>query len=77
MFVYLKSPDDGGETYFPNLNKKIKPVEGTAILWTNCDSNKQIYDESLHAGLPVKKGCKIGMNLWFTDTKYDKHPYNN
>lgn len=70
IFVYLKCPDEGGETYFPLLNKKFAPKAGDAVIWTNCinkNGNHLYLNDSLHAGTPVKKGEKIGLNIWILD----------
>lgn len=70
IFVYLKSPDEGGETYFPKLDKKFSPVLGDAIAWTNCIREKNDYkfnEWSLHEGRIVTKGKKIGLNIWLLD----------
>lgn len=70
IFVYLKCPEEGGETYFPLLNKKFTPSEGDAVMWTNCmkqNENHLYVKESLHSGTPVKKGEKIGLNIWILD----------
>lgn len=70
IFVYLKCPDEGGETFFPLLNKKFTPNAGDAVMWTNCinqNGNHLYVDKSLHAGTPVKKGEKIGLNIWILD----------
>ena len=72
IFVYIKNADKGGETYFEKLDKKFKPQEGSAILWPNCykkysnDTDYICFDQSLHGGLPVDKGQKIGLNIWLT-----------
>ena len=72
IFVYLKNADKGGETYFEKLDKKFKPKEGNAILWPNCykkystDNDYHYFIESLHGGLPVEEGQKIGLNIWLT-----------
>ena len=70
IFVYLKEPDEGGETEFPLLKQKFKPKKGSAILWSNCIKNGKKYllrKETLHSGKPVKKGIKIGLNIWILD----------
>ena len=70
IFVYLKCPEEGGETNFPRLNIKFKPVLGDAVAWTNCKRNNNAYEYykwSLHEGSIVKKGEKIGLNIWILD----------
>lgn len=70
IFVYLKCPDEGGETNFPFLNKTFSPNLGDAVIWTNCEKNNYGYkynEWSLHEGTVVTRGEKIGLNIWLID----------
>lgn len=51
-------PDGRGVTF--------KAVEGNAVFWTNfrADGSGSGYRETWHAGLPVTKGEKVGLNIW-------------
>ncbi|KAF2710542.1 hypothetical protein K504DRAFT_476484 [Pleomassaria siparia CBS 279.74] len=42
----------------------FKPIKGNAVFWENMRSDGSGYKESWHAGLPVKSGRKIGLNIW-------------
>jgi len=42
----------------------FKPIKGNAVFWENIRSDGTGYEESWHAGLPVTKGTKIGLNIW-------------
>ncbi|KAM0276990.1 hypothetical protein ACHAQH_006173 [Verticillium albo-atrum] len=46
----------------------FRPIEGNAVFWTNLvkgdDGEMTGDDRVLHAGLPIEKGSKLGMNLW-------------
>jgi prolyl 4-hydroxylase len=42
----------------------FKAIEGNAIFWLNFDSEGRGYKEVIHAGMPVKQGTKIGLNIW-------------
>lgn len=42
----------------------FKAREGSAIFWMNFDAAGRGYKEVIHAGLPVIKGTKIGLNIW-------------
>ncbi|GKT53894.1 2OG-Fe(II) oxygenase family protein [Colletotrichum tofieldiae] len=46
----------------------FKAVPGNAVFWENfrADGSGAGYDETWHAGLPVKKGVKVGLNIWST-----------
>ena len=72
IFVYLREPDEGGETEFPLLKQLYKPKKGNALAWTNCIKIKNKYllrKKTLHASKLVKKGIKIGLNIWILDKK--------
>lgn len=42
------------------------PRPGNAVYWENfrSDGTGRGYEETWHAGLPVKKGVKVGLNIW-------------
>jgi prolyl 4-hydroxylase len=42
----------------------FKPIAGNAVFWENMRSDGTGYSESWHAGLPVTKGSKVGLNIW-------------
>ncbi|KAK1760234.1 hypothetical protein QBC47DRAFT_448782 [Echria macrotheca] len=42
----------------------FRPVEGNAIYWENLRSDGSGDERTLHAGLPLTGGGKIGMNIW-------------
>lgn len=42
----------------------FRPVEGNAVYWENLLPNGAGDERTLHAGLPVTSGHKIGMNIW-------------
>ena len=65
MLVYLKAPESGGETDFPALKKSVTPRQGTAVFfWVSNPRTMQLYKQTLHAGLPVKKGVKMIATQW-------------
>ena len=75
IIFYLNDGFKGGETHFPNLNKKIIPKKGKALIFFNCTYNKDthktglcdIINNSKHAGLPVLEGKideKWIANIW-------------
>ena len=41
---------------------KVKP--GNAVYWENFRADGKGFDETWHAGLPVEKGVKVGLNIW-------------
>jgi prolyl 4-hydroxylase len=69
--IYLNENFDGGETYFPNLDLKIKPAKNCAVVFHPLDTaNKKCHPKALHAGMPVKSGTKYICNLWIRETPY-------
>lgn len=40
------------------------PVAGNAIFWENVSPSGARYQETVHAGLPVTEGSKVGLNIW-------------
>lgn len=48
----------------------FRPVAGSAVFWHNFHANGSFHEATLHAGLPVASGEKIGMNIWSWDTSW-------
>ncbi|OLN88233.1 putative prolyl 4-hydroxylase 3 [Colletotrichum chlorophyti] len=46
----------------------FRAVPGNAVFWENfrADGSGAGYEETWHAGLPVKQGVKVGLNIWST-----------
>lgn len=42
----------------------VKPVPGSVFFWRNLDEEGMGDTRTLHAGLPVGKGRKVGVNIW-------------
>ena len=71
-FPRLEAPADGrwcdddivdcDETWDNGIT--FKPVEGNAIYWENLAVDGRGDERTLHAGLPVVSGGKVGMNIW-------------
>lgn len=71
VLIYLNNDFTDGETYFPELNRKIKANIGDAIIFRPLakDSN-DCHPKALHAGLPVSSGEKWIANIWFRETEF-------
>lgn len=69
VLIYLNDDFEGGETFFPFIDLKIKPKTGKLVIWENILGNlkKNIY--SIHAGLPVSKGTKYLILTWVRQEK--------
>ncbi|KAI1349999.1 hypothetical protein F5Y01DRAFT_287177 [Xylaria sp. FL0043] len=48
----------------------FKPIEGSAIYWENFHPNGTGHMSVYHAGLPVKSGMKVGLNIWTWDSAW-------
>ncbi|EZF30437.1 hypothetical protein H109_03210 [Trichophyton interdigitale MR816] len=54
-------PDESGEA---RTGITFKPISGNAVFWENIRPNGERYQETLHAGLQIESGTKIGLNIW-------------
>lgn len=57
-----KDPHEDGE----DMGLIFKPAPGNAVFWENFrpDGTGRGWEETWHAGLPVRKGFKVGLNIW-------------
>lgn len=70
----VECPKDGGDgrkedegvskSDEDELGTVFKAIPGNAVYWENFAPDGRGYDETWHAGLPVKKGVKVGLNIW-------------
>lgn len=72
VLAYLNDVEQGGETGFPELGINIPAKKGDAVVFHNTlmdDSSTypKINQKSLHGGMPVLKGEKWMVNLWFRE----------
>jgi len=67
VLIYLNEDFTEGETFFKNLDLKIKPNVGDAIVFYPLakDSIYKCHPKALHAGLPIGTGQKWVANIWF------------
>ncbi|KAF2877807.1 hypothetical protein BDV95DRAFT_480508 [Massariosphaeria phaeospora] len=64
-FVECEADGDGdGDGDLVREGTVFKPVRGNAVFWENIGPDGSGYEESWHAGLPVKTGTKMGLNIW-------------
>jgi prolyl 4-hydroxylase len=53
----------------------FRPVQGNAVFWRNLKTvgGKMVGDtRTVHAGLPVQRGTKLGMNVWTREGVLDE-----
>lgn len=65
--VFLNAPEEGGETYFPRLDLKLKPRRGSLVTWNNLDADGEPNPQTLHQGLPVIAGVKYIITKWYRE----------
>ncbi len=65
LIIYLKTPEQGGSTVFPEIGMEIKPSAGSAIFFSY--PNLFYARNTLHAGLPVIAGEKWIATKWFRE----------
>ncbi|PKS05590.1 hypothetical protein jhhlp_008108 [Lomentospora prolificans] len=69
-FPILNAPRDEAWCRFIDCDEEyergvtFKPIEGNVVYWQNVGDNGMGDDRTLHAGLPVTSGWKVGMNIW-------------
>ncbi len=63
--ITLNDVEEGGDTYFPTLDKRFTPKAGQALIWYNLDENGLAHPLTLHTGQAVKKGEKFIVTQWF------------
>jgi len=64
VLTYLSTPEEGGETVFPEAQLTVKARKGDAVLFFNMHPDGSVDPRSLHGGLPVVKGVKWAMTRW-------------
>lgn len=83
VMIYLNTLEEGkgGETYFPELDLKIRPQLGRVLFWPNVRNDSPIWDADPrleHEALPLNEGSddKYAMNAWLhqrdCDAPYEK-----
>jgi prolyl 4-hydroxylase len=73
VLAYLNDPKEGGETNFPQIGTSINAKKGNIVVFhntlpiTSTTNHPKIHPRSLHSGMPVIKGEKWMVNLWFRE----------
>lgn len=70
IIIYLNTPEEGGETVFPEINYKVKAEKGNAVAFFNMDEHGNLDYKTLHAGAPVIKGTKWIVTKWLRQGYY-------
>lgn len=64
LCCYLNDGMRGGDTSFPNVNLRVQPRRGSAVIFANLRPDGQPDADSLHAGEPVEFGEKWLATSW-------------
>jgi prolyl 4-hydroxylase len=64
VLMYLHTPEEGGETVFPELKMKATALRGHAVAFHNVAPDGKLDPLTLHGGLPVLKGEKWIATKW-------------
>ena len=65
FMIYLTDVEEGGATFFPELNKRFNPEKGKAVIWNNLDVHGIRNKNTTHTGECVVKGQKYIITKWF------------
>jgi prolyl 4-hydroxylase len=70
VILYLNDVKAGGETFFPRINLRVQPKQGTALFWWNVDEQGNPDINTLHSGEDVVEGEKWIMTKWIREREY-------
>lgn len=68
--LYLNTVSAGGETFFPEANLTISPLQGAAVLFYSVRSDGSPDPKSLHGSLPLQQGEKWIATKWYREFPY-------
>lgn len=72
FLMYLNTPEEGGETFFPKQSIYMKAVKGDALLFYDCTVDGKVDPLTLHGGAPVLKGEKWLATKWLRQFPFDR-----
>eukprot|EP01125_Pyxidicula_operculata_P002344 TRINITY_DN1222_c0_g1_i2.p2 TRINITY_DN1222_c0_g1~~TRINITY_DN1222_c0_g1_i2.p2 ORF type:complete len:225 (-),score=41.02 TRINITY_DN1222_c0_g1_i2:1186-1860(-) len=70
VLTYLSTPEEGGETVFPNAGITLPAKKGNAVLFWDMLPEGKEDPMTLHGGRPVIKGTKWCMTRWIRQKKF-------
>jgi len=68
LLMYLATPEEGGETVFPDTGLRFQSRKGNALLFAYPVADKTSL--SLHGGAVVTKGTKFVATKWFRQREF-------
>lgn len=72
FFLYLSDVESGGDTTFPQLDIRVKPERGSAILWPSVYNHDPAETDlrTSHQAEVVEAGTKYSSNIWIHQGPY-------
>ncbi len=70
VVMYLREPEQGGDTYFPELELSVRPRRGSAVYFEYANARGELDSRCLHAGTPVLRGHKWIATKWLRQGPY-------
>ena len=70
VVIYLREPEEGGDTWFPELEMSVRPRRGSAVYFEYANARGQLDARCLHAGMPVIRGHKWIATKWLRQGPY-------
>lgn len=64
LVMYLNDVEQGGETFFPELNLSVSPQKGMAVYFEYFYNDSNLNELTLHGGAPVIAGEKWVATQW-------------
>ncbi|AXI11195.1 2OG-Fe(II) oxygenase [Oceanobacillus zhaokaii] len=64
LVMYLNDVEQGGETFFPELNFSVSPRKGMAVYFEYFYADHNLNERTLHGGAPVITGEKWIATQW-------------
>jgi prolyl 4-hydroxylase len=69
LVMYLKAPEGGGATSFPDIGLEVAPVKGHAVFFSY--DRPHASTRTLHGGAPVLAGEKWVATKWLRERRFD------
>jgi len=66
--MYLRTPERGGATVFPDIGLEVAPIKGSAVFFTYDRPHPDT--KSLHGGMPVTLGEKYVATKWMREREF-------
>jgi len=67
FLLYLNDDFEGGELEFPKVGQRFKGKAGDGLYFAHVDHTGGPDRQSLHAGLPIRRGEKYVLSQWIHD----------